>query len=325
MNMHGWDEYALSLAKSMTELELYEDIVYERTFKGFYPGFWSNKKPEERLETLKLFLRHYVFNIRKLKIEDLYTINMDILLRKSKLYNTFTNYFNCKILKYVLYCIPELNVLKLRCLPNGFLDDEENRVIVVKHFIEKEEKLSDTEIYEKWSRNYLMTTRLSTLIRYYGYDCFNLLELAYPNKFDIGKFKHVGVVSIAKNRYTNIYTYPAFFIAKILFLIGCYCNINIMDAGLRPTVLEVSKEVFNYINAASTRKNNKITAVQWKERIRKLQESGELPTIDFDNLTNEEKFKMKLIAVRKLKDYIQLNDDVLEWYEENKDKDFPSN
>ena len=325
MNKYGWDDYSLNLAKSMDELELYEDILYERTFRGFYPGFWSSKEPNERLGILKLFLRHYVLNIRKMKVEDLYEAHLDILVRQAKLFSTIQTYWEAKILRCVLYCFPELNIFQLKIFPRKFLDSEENRILVIKHFIEKQEKLSDDQIYKMWGKMYLRSSRLSTLISDYRYTPFDLLELAYPGKFNIGKFKHTGIHTIGRNINPAIYNYSTKTISKILFMIGCYFNADIITCDLFRTCKLVSKKMSYYITNAYTRKYNKIEIKQWKEKIKELQESGELPTIDFDNLTDEERFKMKLIVVRKLKDYIQLNDDVLEWYEENKDKDFPSN
>lgn len=325
MDIQGWDDYALSLAKSMTELELYEDIVYERTFKGFYPGFWSSKEPNERLETLKLFLRHYVLNIRKMKVEDLYNVNIRVLIEKAKLYKSICEYCNSKALRCILYCFPELNIFQLKRLPIGFMDSEDNRILIIKHFIEKQEKLSDKQIYEIWGLRYLKCTKIWSLITMYNYTPFDLLELAYPGKFNIRKFKCIGVQSMYGNRHSTMYNYSAKVIAKILFMIGCYCNRDILTCDLLNTCKSVSKRVGHYIVNTYTRKYNRITITQWKEKIKELQESGEIPTIDFDNLTNEERFKMKLIAVKKLKDFIQLNDDVLKWYEENKDKDYPRN
>ena len=325
MNIHGWDDYTLSLAKSMTELELYEDILYERTFKGFYPGFWSNKEPNERLETLKLFLRHYVLNIRKMRVEDLYNVNIRVLIEKAKLYKSICKCCNNKVLRCILYCFPELNIFQLKRLPIGFMDSEDNRILIIKHFIEKQEKLSDKQIYEIWSLRYLKYTKIWSLIRMYNYTPFDLLELAYPGKFNIGKFKHTGVHTIGAVSNLAVYNYPVKTIAKIFFIIGCYYNTDVITCNLSDTCKAISNDVTKYIVCVGSRKNNRITITQWKEKIKELQESGEIPTIDFNNLTNEEKFKMKLIAVGKLKDYIQLNDDVLEWYEENKNKDYPSN
>lgn len=325
MNIHGWDDYALSLAKSMTELELYEDIVYERTFKGFYPGFWSSKEPNERLETLKLFLRHYVLNIRKMEVEDLYGINSSILLQESKLCGVTQKYCGNKKLRCILYCFPELNIFQLKKLPRKFLENEENRILVIKHFIEKQEKLSDEQIYKIWSKIYIDSSRLRSLITGYNYKPFDLLELAYPGKFNIREFERIGIHSIGGNKHPTMYSYSVKTVAKIIFMIGCYFDMDIMTCDLARTCGEMSREARNYIVSTYTRKYNRITVKQWKEKIKNLQESGELPTIDFDNLTDEERFKMKLIAVRKLKDFIQLNDDVLKWYEENKDKDYPRN
>lgn len=325
MNIQGWDDYALSLAKSMTELELYEDILYERTFKGFYPGFWSNKKSNERLETLKLFVRHYILNIRKMKVGDLYEVQLVLLLEKAKLYRPICKCCDNKALRFVLYCFPELNVFQFKRLPVEFLDSEDNRILVIKHFIEKQEKLSDEQIYKVWGKEYLAKTRLYTLISTYKYTPFDLLELAYPGKFNIRKFEHTGVHTIGGNEHSTIYNYPMKMVSKIIFMVGCYCNRDILICDLLRTCKLVSIEVYNYASRKYSNRFGKITVKQWKEKIKELQESGEIPTIDFNYLTNEERFKMKLIAVKKLKDYIQLNDDVLEWYEENKDKDHPNN
>lgn len=325
MNIHGWDDYALSLAKSMTELKLYEDILYERTFKGFYPGFWSSKEPNGRLETLKLFLRHYVLNIRKMKVEDLYSVNLGILVKQAKLWGIIQMCWESKIIRCLIYCFPELNILQFKRLPRTFLDSEENRIIVIKHFIEKQEKLADEQIYKIWGKEYLKLTRLNTLLANHRYTPFGLLELAYPGKFNIEKFNHTGLYTIGGNKHPIMCNYPVKTIAKIFFIIGCYYNTNVVTCNLADKCKVISKDVHNYIVAVGRRNYNRITITQWKEKIKELQESGEIPTIDFDNLTDEERFKMKLIAVRKLKDYIQLNDDVLEWYEENKDRDYPRN